>query len=87
MHKYGYQNYVCSCITSFGLYCETLESWREFPDLQNKIAENLMKATGLELAKPKFLGSCTCDLVYKYRNLIAAQAKFKLVDTETQASL
>ena len=30
MHKYGYENYVCSCITSFGLYTETLETWREF---------------------------------------------------------
>jgi hypothetical protein len=66
MHKYGYENYVCSCITSFGLYCETLESWREFPDLQNKIAENLKKATGLDFAKPKFLVHAS-DLVYKYR--------------------
>ncbi len=82
MHKYGYQNYVCSCITSFGLYCETLESWREFPELQEKIADNLMKTCGLELAKPKFLVH-TCDLIYKYRNLIAAQAKFKLVNRNT----
>ena len=82
MHKYGYENYVCSCITSFGLYCETLESWREFPELQAKIAENLKKSCNLEFAKPKFIVH-TCDLIYKYRNHIAAQAKFKLVNKKT----
>ena len=43
MSKNGYENYVCSCITSFGLYCETMETWREFPELEAKVREKLMQ--------------------------------------------
>ena len=50
MKKYGYENYVCSCITSFGLYTETLETWREFPELEAKIADNLWKSCKLEFS-------------------------------------
>ena len=82
MHKYGYENYVCSCITSFGLYTETLETWREFPELEEKIKENLWKTCKLEFAKPKHLAHAS-DIIYKYRNLIAAQAKYKLVNRHT----
>ena len=78
MAKHGYENYVCSCITSFGLYCETMETWREYPELEAKIRENLWKSCKLEFAKPKFLVHAS-DLIYKYRNLIAAQAVRKLV--------
>jgi heterodisulfide reductase subunit B len=82
MHKYGYENFVCSCVTSFGLYCETLEAWREFPELKEKIAENLLKSCGLEFAVPKVLIHSS-DLIYKYRNPIAALAKFKLINKKT----
>ena len=82
MHKYGYENYVCSCITSFGLYCETMETWREYPELQQKIAENLWKTCKLEFAKPKFLVHAS-DLIFKYRMQIAAKSKFKLVNKKT----
>ena len=82
MHKYGYENFVCSCVTSFGLYCETLESWREFPELREKIAQNLLKTCNMEFAMPKYLIHSS-DLIYKYRNLIAAQAKYKLIDRHT----
>ncbi|MBQ5784447.1 MAG: heterodisulfide reductase subunit B, partial [Bacteroidales bacterium] len=82
MAKYGYENYVCSCITSFGIYTETLETWREFPELEAKIKENLWKSCKLEFAKPKYLAHAS-DIIYKYRNLIAAQAKFKLVNKHT----
>ena len=82
MAKNGYENYVCSCITSFGLYCETMETWREFPELEAKIRENLWKSCKLEFAKPKFLIHAS-DLIYKYRNQIAAQAVRKLVNVHT----
>ncbi|MBQ3383455.1 MAG: heterodisulfide reductase subunit B [Bacteroidales bacterium] len=82
MKKYGYENYVCSCITSFGLYCETLETWREYPELQQKIADNLWKSCRLEFAKPKFLVHAS-DLIFKYRMQIAAKSKFKLVNQKT----
>ena len=82
MTKNGYENYVCSCITSFGLYCETMETWREYPELEAKVRENLWKSCKLEFNKPKFLVHAS-DLIYKYRNLIAAQAKHKLVNIHT----
>lgn len=82
MKKYGYENYVCSCITSFGLYTETLETWHEFPQLQEKIAENLWKSCKLEFAKPKYLAHSS-DIIYKFRNLIAEQAKYKLINQYT----
>ena len=74
MTKHGYENYVCSCITSFGLYCETMETWREFPELEAKVRENLWKTCGLEIAKPKILVPAS-DLIYKSRNLNPARAE------------
>ncbi len=82
MAKYGYENYVCSCITSFGLYCETLETWREFPELQEKIAETLWKTCKLDFAKPRYIVHAS-DLIYHYRNQIAALAKHKLINVHT----
>ncbi len=82
MHKYGYENYVCSCITSFGLYTEALESWREFPDLEARIREKLWESCKLEFAKPKYLAHAS-DIIYKFRNQIAQQAKFKLINKKT----
>ena len=82
MHKYGYENYVCSCITSFGLYTETLETWREFPELEARIKEKLWESCKLEFAKPKYLAHAS-DIIYKFRNQIAQQAKFKLINKKT----
>ena len=82
MTEAGYENYACSCITSFGIYSETLESWREYPELEAKIRENLWKACRREFIKPKYLAHAS-DIIYKYRNLIAQQAKFKLVNKKT----
>ncbi|MEF9987109.1 MAG: heterodisulfide reductase-related iron-sulfur binding cluster [Bacteroidales bacterium] len=82
MHKYGYENYVCSCITSFGLYTETLETWHEFPELEAKIKQKLWDSCKLEFSKPKYLAHAS-DIIYKFRNLIAAQAKYKLVNKNT----
>lgn len=59
-----------------------METWREFPELEAKVRENLWKSCGLEFAKPKFLVHAS-DLIFKYRNLIAAQARHKLVDART----
>ena len=46
MHECGYENYVCSCITSFGCYTETLETWHEFPELEAKIRQYLWSGRG-----------------------------------------
>lgn len=46
MTESGYENYVPSCITSFGLYTEIIETWHHFPEVEERVRENLRKATG-----------------------------------------
>ena len=82
MGEHGYKNYVCSCITSFGLYTEVLEDWRTFPDLEDKIREHLWKSCRRELTKPEYLAHAS-DIIYKFRNEIAAKAKHRLVNKFT----
>ena len=43
MTEAGYENYVPSCVTSFGNYVEILETWHEFPELEARIREQLWK--------------------------------------------
>jgi heterodisulfide reductase subunit B len=82
MTEAGYKNIVPSCVTSFGLYTEILETWHHFPKVEKKIRENLKKATGREFQKPENLAHAS-DLIYKFRNEIAAKAKYRLVDQNT----
>ncbi len=82
MAEAGYENFVSSCITSFGIYTEFLETWEEFPEIEERTREYLYKATGRELVKPKSLAH-TCDVIFHHRNEIAAKAKHLLVDHET----
>lgn len=79
MTEAGYKNLVTSCITSFGNYCEILETWREFPELEARIREKLWKACRREFEKPEYIAHAS-DLVYKLRDEIAARAKYRLVD-------
>ncbi len=55
MTEAGYSNYVPSCITSFGLYTEILDTWHHFPEVEEKVRQQLKKATGREFEKPKNL--------------------------------
>ena len=82
MTECGYENLVVSCITSFGNYNETIETWREFPELEAKIRENLWKACRREFKIPKYVAHAS-DLIYKFRNEIAAKAVNRLVDRNT----
>ena len=82
MTEAGYENYVASCITSFGNYIEILETWKEFPELETRIRELLWKACRREFNKPKYVAHAS-DLIYKYRNEIAARAKYRLVNRHT----
>jgi heterodisulfide reductase subunit B len=82
MTEAGYKNYVASCITSFGLYTEILDTWHHFPELEAKIRDYLWKTTKREFQKPEYLAHAS-DVVYKLRNKIADQAKYKLVNKET----
>jgi heterodisulfide reductase subunit B len=78
----GYENLVPSCITSFGLYTEVLETWKHFPEIEKKVREYLFKATGRTFEKPKNLAHAS-DIVFKFRNEIAAKSPFRLIHKNT----
>lgn len=82
MTEAGFQNLVPSCITSFGLYTEILDTWQHFPDIEHRIRENLRKATGREFEKPKNIAHAS-DVFYKFRKEIAQKAKFRLINRFT----
>jgi heterodisulfide reductase subunit B len=82
MTEAGYENLAPSCITSFGLYTEILDTWHHFPEMEEKVRESLKKATGREFKIPKNLAHAS-DIIYKFRKEIGAKAKYKLVDKET----
>ena len=82
MGEAGYENLVTSCITSFGVYTEILATWHEFPETEEKTRENLWKATRREFKKPASLAH-TSDVVFHFREQIAARAKHRLVNAQT----
>jgi len=86
MNEAGYENFVCSCVTSFGIYSEILETWKHFPEKESKTRELLKKATGKEFRIPKNLVH-TSDVIYKFRKEIASLSKFRLINKETRQPL
>lgn len=86
MTEAGYKNYAASCITSFGLYSEVINTWHHFPDLLAKIRKHLKDATGKEFEIPEHLAHAS-DVIYKMRNEIAAKAKHKLINKNTGQAL
>jgi heterodisulfide reductase subunit B len=82
MTEAGYENFVTSCITSFGLYSEILETWSHFPEEEEKTREHLKKATGREFNKPKNLAHAS-DVTYRLRSEIADRGNVRLVNKET----
>ncbi len=86
MTEAGYPNLVPSCITSFGLYTEVLDTWHHFPEVEARVREHLRKATGREFEKPANIAHAS-DIIFKLRNEIAAKAKHKLVNHITGKTL
>jgi len=82
MSEAGYTNYVPSCITSFGIYTEILETWHHFPEIEAKVREMLWKSTKREFSKPANLAHAS-DIIYKFRNEIAAKGKYRLINQHT----
>ena len=78
----GYKNIAISCVTSFGIYTEILETWKHFPETLAKTRENLFKATGRVFDVPESI-SHTSDIIYKFKDEIAAKAKYRLVNVNT----
>ncbi|HAM98233.1 MAG TPA: heterodisulfide reductase subunit B [Marinilabiliales bacterium] len=86
MTEMGYQNLAISCVTSFGLYTELLETWKHFPEEETKIHEMLWKATKREFVKPKNLAHSS-DIFFHNREQIAAKSQFNLINQKTGESL
>lgn len=82
MDECGYENYVPSCITSFGVFNEVLEKWKENPELEAKVRQWLWEATKREFRKPKNLVHPS-DLIYKFRMDLKPKMKYQLVNRFT----
>ncbi|MBR6831655.1 MAG: heterodisulfide reductase subunit B [Tidjanibacter sp.] len=82
MTEAGYENFVTSCITTFGIFTEVMETWAEFPETEERTREFLYKATGREFKKPKCLAHAS-DIIFRHRDRIAEHAKYTLVNKYT----
>jgi len=82
MTEHGYENYVPSCVTSFGVFTEMVHLWEENPELLEKTRENLYKACKREFDIPKNLVHPS-DLIYKFRFELAEKMKYRLVNRFT----
>ena len=82
MAERGYRNLIVSCVTSFGLYAEVIDLWKHNPELRDKIARFLSEATGRFFREPENMVHAS-DILYKYRNEIAEQVKYRLVNRHT----
>jgi len=82
MQDAGFENYNPSCVTSFGIYTEILDTWHHFPEEKQKTRDYLKKATGREFEEPKNLAH-TSDVIYKFRNEIAEKSKYTLINKTT----
>ena len=86
MKESGYKNIAVSCVTSFGLYTEILETWKHFPRELEKTREFLFKATGREFDIPENVAHSS-DIIFKFRNEIALKAKNLLINKKTGTPL
>ena len=82
MTEAGYKNYIPSCVTSFGLYVEVLETWRHQPETLEKTREYLYKATKREFEVPENIVHSS-DVLYKFRNDLKGKMKYQLVNRHT----
>lgn len=82
MNEAGYENFVCSCVTSFGIYTEVLETWKHHPEKEKEARAALKRATGKTFEIPQNLVHAS-DLIYKFRSDIAEKAKFRLINHQT----
>jgi heterodisulfide reductase subunit B len=82
MNESGYKNLVPSCITSFGLYTEIMDTWHHFPETLAKTRKLLKEATGRTFEIPENVSHAS-DVFYKFRKDIAAKSKFKLINKNT----
>jgi heterodisulfide reductase subunit B len=82
MNEANYKNFIPSCVTSFGIYTEIIETWRHFPETFENTKKQLKSATGRNFNLPDNLVH-TSDIIYKYKDDIANIAEYRLINKET----
>jgi heterodisulfide reductase subunit B len=82
MNNAGYKNFIPSCVTSFGIYTEMIETWEHFPKTLELTKKQLLAATGRKFTLPENLVH-TSDIIYKYKEEIAALSKYRLINKQT----
>ena len=82
MTESGYENFTTSCITSFGLYSEILETWNHFPEVEERVRGHLRRATGREFKKPANVSHAS-DVIFSLRSEIASRGRFRLINRHT----
>jgi len=82
MNNAGYKNFIPSCVTSFGIYTEMIETWEHFPETLELTKKQLLAATGRKFTLPENLVH-TSDIIYKYKEEIAALSKYRLINKQT----
>lgn len=82
MAEHGYENYVPSCITSFGIFTEMIEMWEHSPELYEKTQKTLKETTGREFKIPNNLAHPS-DIIYKFRFELKEKMKYRLVNRFT----
>lgn len=82
MSDAGYENYVPSCVTSFGIFTEMIALWNHNPELLKKTRKILFETTGRKFEIPLNLAHPS-DIIYKFRNELKKKMKFKLVNRFT----
>lgn len=82
MKDAGLKNYVPSCVTSFGVFTEVVETWYHFPEELEKTRDFLRKATGREFDIPDNI-SHPSDIIYKNRKELKQKMKYQLSNRHT----
>jgi len=82
MQEKGLKNFVPSCVTSFGIFNEVVETWKHFPEELEKTKKYLKEATGRDFQIPENI-SHPSDIIYKYRKELKKLMKFSLVNRYT----
>lgn len=82
MNKSELKNFVPSCVTTFGLLSEVLDTWKHFPEELEKTRKFLKEATGREFKIPENVAHPS-DIIYKNRKVLKGKMKYQLVNKET----
>ncbi|MGA9640036.1 MAG: heterodisulfide reductase-related iron-sulfur binding cluster [Terriglobales bacterium] len=78
----GFENITTACVTSFAIHTECLEMYHHEPGLYERVDRWLQQACGRRLQIPKHVVHAS-DIVYRYRDVLAQQLRYRLVDSRT----